>query len=113
MSAFAVFDVAPEFALDLGQRIPDLRLFLIAAGALAVALAWLAIATARLQRNRSRVPVRVHVGGTRGKSTTTRLVAAGLRAGGMRVVAKTTGSAPRLILPDGTEEPWPRRGPAC
>ena len=99
-------------ALDLGQRIPDLRLFLIAAGALAVALAWLATATARLRRSRARIPIRIHVGGTRGKSTTTRLVAAGLRAGGMRVVAKTTGSAARLILPDGTEEPWPRRGPA-
>jgi poly-gamma-glutamate synthase PgsB/CapB len=27
-------------------------------------------------------------------------------------VAKTTGSQPRLILPDGNEEAWPRRGPA-
>jgi poly-gamma-glutamate synthase PgsB/CapB len=45
----------------------------------------------------------VHVNGTRGKSGVTRLTAAGLRAGGLRVVAKTTGAAARVLLPDGTE----------
>lgn len=57
------------------------------------------------------IPIRVHVNGTRGKSTTTRLIAAGLRAGGRRVIAKTTGTAPRLILEDGSEQPIRRRGP--
>jgi poly-gamma-glutamate synthase PgsB/CapB len=52
------------------------------------------------------------VAGTRGKSTTTRLIAAGLRAGGFRVIAKTTGTEPRLIRPDGSETAWRRRGPA-
>src|SRR5207253_248167 len=66
----------------------------------------------RHRRHLRAVPVRIHVAGTRGKSTTTRLIAAGLRAGGGRVVAKTTGALPRLILPDGSEEAWPRRGPA-
>lgn len=56
------------------------------------------------------IPIRVHVNGTRGKSTTTRLIAAGLRAGGLRVVAKTTGTAARLILEDGSELPVRRRG---
>ena len=56
--------------------------------------------------------VRVNVNGTRGKSTVTRLIAAGLREGGMRTVAKTTGTFPRLILPDGSEEPIKRRGKA-
>ncbi|MDR7544387.1 MAG: poly-gamma-glutamate synthase PgsB [Armatimonadota bacterium] len=46
---------------------------------------------------------RIHVNGTRGKSSVVRLIAAGLRVGGLRVVAKTTGSAPRVILPDGSE----------
>jgi len=55
------------------------------------------------------IPVRVHVNGTRGKSTTTRLIAAGLRAGGLRVVAKTTGTAARLIMEDGSELPVARR----
>jgi poly-gamma-glutamate synthase PgsB/CapB len=49
------------------------------------------------------IPIRVHVNGTRGKSSVTRLIAAGLRAGGYTVVAKTTGTMPRVILPDGSE----------
>jgi gamma-polyglutamate synthase len=57
------------------------------------------------------VPVRVHVNGTRGKSSVARLIAAGLRAGGFRTVAKTTGSAARYIHPDGSEEPVVRPGP--
>jgi len=50
------------------------------------------------------IPIRVHVNGTRGKSSVTRLIAAGLRAGGLRTAAKTTGSAARYVHPDGTEE---------
>ncbi len=56
------------------------------------------------------IPIRVHVNGTRGKSTTTRLIAAGLRAGGRRVIAKTTGVAPSLIFEDGSERLIRRRG---
>lgn len=61
------------------------------------------------QRRLWLIPVRVHVNGTRGKSTTTRLIAAGLRAGGLRVIAKTTGTAARLIMEDGSELPIARR----
>lgn len=57
------------------------------------------------------MPRRVAVGGSRGKSGVTRLVAAGLRASGARVLAKTTGSRPRLILPDGSERDIDRAGP--
>jgi poly-gamma-glutamate synthase PgsB/CapB len=64
------------------------------------------------RRNLAAVPIRVHVNGTRGKSSVTRLIAAGLRAGGVRTVAKTTGSASRYIRPDGSEEPISRPGPA-
>ena len=52
------------------------------------------------------------VTGTRGKSGVTRLVAAGLRESGVRVLAKTTGSKPVLIFPDGSEREIPRAGPA-
>jgi poly-gamma-glutamate synthase PgsB/CapB len=62
-------------------------------------------------RNLQAVPIRVHVNGTRGKSSVTRLIAAGLRAGGIRTSAKTTGSAARYIHPDGSEEPVSRPGP--
>jgi len=58
------------------------------------------------------VPRRVAVAGTRGKSSVTRLVAAGLREAGVRVLAKTTGSKPVLILADGSEKEVPRAGPA-
>jgi poly-gamma-glutamate synthase PgsB/CapB len=53
---------------------------------------------ARLHQNAlSKIPTRVHVNGTRGKSSVTRLIAAGLRSGGIKTYAKTTGSSPRFI----------------
>lgn len=64
------------------------------------------------RRRISSVRIRMNVNGTRGKSTVTRLIAAGLRQAGIRTVAKTTGTAPRLILPDGSEEEIRRRGRA-
>jgi poly-gamma-glutamate synthase PgsB/CapB len=51
----------------------------------------------------SNIPLRIHVNGTRGKSSVTRLIAAGLRAGGMRTFAKTTGTAPRIIDSEGKD----------
>lgn len=56
--------------------------------------------------------VRVHVNGIRGKSSVTRLVAGVLREGGFVTVAKTTGSAARVIGPRGEETPIHRRGAA-
>jgi poly-gamma-glutamate synthase PgsB/CapB len=53
---------------------------------------------------RNRVRLRIHVNGTRGKSSVTRLIAAGLRAGGHVVIAKATGTTPRIIYPEGKEE---------
>ncbi len=49
------------------------------------------------------IPVRIHVNGTRGKSSVTRLIAAGMREGGLKTITKVTGTFPRLILEDGTE----------
>jgi len=51
----------------------------------------------------SLIPLRIHVNGTRGKSSVTRLVAAGLREGGIRTFAKTTGTAPRVIDSEGKD----------
>ena len=65
---------------------------------------------ARHIRHRRRIPLRVHVNGSRGKSSVARLIGAGLRAGGLRVVAKTTGSAAAFVHVDGTESPIRRRG---
>lgn len=78
---------------------------LLLAGA-SVALSALGMLESRLHRRRlARIPIRVHVNGTRGKSSVTRLIAAGLRAGGIRTCAKTTGTLPRMIFPDGSEYP--------
>lgn len=55
------------------------------------------------------IPTRVLVNGIRGKSSITRLCAGALRGGGVRTVAKTTGTAARFIHPDATEEPVYRK----
>ncbi|MDH3520043.1 MAG: poly-gamma-glutamate synthase PgsB [Myxococcales bacterium] len=55
------------------------------------------------RRNLASIPIRIHVNGTRGKSSVVRLVAAALRAHGIVVYAKTTGSLARMIAADGTE----------
>lgn len=57
------------------------------------------------RRRLGRIPIRIHVNGTRGKSSVARLIAAGLRAGGVRTCCKTTGTLPRMILPDASEYP--------
>lgn len=56
-------------------------------------------------RQLKKIPYRIHVNGTRGKSSVTRLIAAGLRAGGIRTCAKTTGTLARMIFEDGRELP--------
>jgi gamma-polyglutamate synthase len=60
------------------------------------------------QMYRRKIPEIIHVNGTRGKSSVTRLIAGGLRAGGVNVMAKTTGSAPAIIFEDGRETPIKR-----
>lgn len=49
--------------------------------------------------------------GIRGKSSVTRLIAASLKEAGFSVLAKTTGSKPVIIFPDGEEKEIVRRGP--
>ena len=57
------------------------------------------------RRRLRRIPIRIHVNGTRGKSSVTRLIAAALREAGIVTCAKTTGTLARMILPDGREVP--------
>lgn len=56
------------------------------------------------------IPLRISVTGTRGKSSVVRMLAAILREDGRKVLAKTTGSQARTILPSGEEEDVHRRG---
>ncbi len=71
-------------------------------------------AAERLARDRAirSVPIRIHVNGTRAKSTVTRLVWSALLESGVPSIAKTTGTAARILLPDRREVPVARRGPA-
>tara|TARA_B100000965_G_scaffold101922_1_gene83694 strand:- start:1787 stop:2932 length:1146 start_codon:yes stop_codon:yes gene_type:complete len=50
-----------------------------------------------------KIPIRIHVNGTRGKSSVVRLIAAGLRNSGMKILAKTTGTVPRIINENGID----------
>jgi poly-gamma-glutamate synthase PgsB/CapB len=79
---------------------------------LVLLLAYGIVEHVRHRRVLRHLKIRVHVNGSRGKSSVTRLIAAGLRGGGIPTAAKTTGSAARFILPDGSEIPVRRWGPA-
>lgn len=62
------------------------------------------------RRRLGKIKYRIHVNGTRGKSSVSRLIAAGLRGGKITTVCKTTGTMARFIYPDGHEEPIIRLG---
>jgi poly-gamma-glutamate synthase PgsB/CapB len=61
-------------------------------------------------RHIRRLPIRIHVNGTRGKSSVTRLIGAGLRSGSLTVLTKTTGTVARIIWSDDEEIPIERMG---
>ncbi len=72
----------------------------------------LTIEAVSVRRSVKAIRIRVHVNGTRGKSTVVAYIAAALRASGKRTFAKITGIRPTLLLPDGASEIIRRRGPA-
>ena len=87
-----------------------IRELLITGICVSVFLVYLLVERAHLGRKISRIPLRICVTGTRGKSSVVRLIASCLRDSGMRVMAKTTGSKPCLVFPDGEEREIRRRG---
>ncbi len=60
----------------------------------------------------NQIPMRIHINGTRGKSSVARFIAAGLSGDGRKVFAKTTGTKARMIFVDGNEVPVLRVGRA-
>jgi poly-gamma-glutamate synthase PgsB/CapB len=76
---------------------------LVVAAVVGAVLLALAIEASVLRRLRHRLPIRIAVTGTRGKSSVVRLIAAGLTAAGHPVVFKTTGSLAVIGGPDGVE----------
>jgi poly-gamma-glutamate synthase PgsB/CapB len=98
-----VLRIFPAFAEELLNPIP--------ASVWVVAILWfiliLYLATEYVVHRRvlRRIPVRIHVNGTRGKTSVVRLIAAGLRAGGKSVYAKTSGTLTSVTDPKGNEFP--------
>ena len=88
---------------------------IILLAAITAGLVLLGVAESVTHRRRlKRIPIRIHVNGTRGKSSVTRLIAAGLREGGVITCAKTTGTLPRMIMHQcdrvsGFPPIWPER----
>ncbi len=86
---------------------------LLTAGTISIGV-YLGIEMLRYQkhlRNLKKIKNRIHVNGTRGKSSVTRLIYQGLKANPENtVVAKTTGTEPRFLFPDGKELPIARPG---
>lgn len=65
-----------------------------------------------LEKNRKNLKYIIHINGIRGKSTVSRLIDAGLRAGGYKVFTKTTGTSPRIINTNAKEFEINRQGKA-
>lgn len=66
----------------------------------------------KLKKRRNQIKYVIHVNGIRGKSTVSRLIDSGMRAGGYKVFTKITGTSPRYIGVDGKEVLIKRRGKA-
>lgn len=62
------------------------------------------------EKQRNKIKWRIHINGIRGKSTVTRYVAAVFRESGYHTFGKTTGSAARIIQPDGEDFDFKRKG---
>jgi poly-gamma-glutamate synthase PgsB/CapB len=71
---------------------------------------WLLTVHWKFKGKRDRIQWRVHVNGIRGKSTVTRYVAAVFRASNYHTFGKTTGSAARILRPDGKDYDFGRKG---
>lgn len=77
-----------------------------------IILCYLIMEKKRHEKRLKGIPIRIHVNGTRGKSSTVRLISAALREAGIPTLAKTTGNNPMLIYLDGHGETLFRRGPS-
>lgn len=63
-------------------------------------------------KNRKKLKHIIHINGIRGKSSTTRLIHAGINNNGINTLAKTTGTLPMIINKENQEELIVRRGRA-
>lgn len=98
--------------MRIGYNKKLLKELLFAAGCFVLFLLYLLGEKIYLTAKIKRIPLRICITGTRGKSTVTRLIAGILRENGQTVLARTTGSRPVMICPDGSEMEIKRLGQA-
>lgn len=67
------------------------------------------VENAVLNKRIESIPIRILVNGTRGKSSTVRMLVAALNGCGIKTLGKTTGSEAAFILPSLSEEEVPRK----
>lgn len=92
---------------------PSVSLSLALTGGVVVAFSVVgAVENIGTVRARRAVPLRVHINGTRGKSTTTNVIRNMFAAAGRASVAKITGEQPYIVDSSGDTIPWRRLGPA-
>jgi poly-gamma-glutamate synthase PgsB/CapB len=106
-----VADRLPYYGRDFGPEETGISntFALVTVASILMALIGLGLIEILMHRRvLARLPVRVHVNGTRGKTSVVRLIAAGLRAGDKRVCSKTTGSFAAVTGPDGEDYPLHR-----
>jgi len=82
----------------------------IAGGGIVVLILYLLYERLLIAKRIQCIPLRICVTGTRGKSSVTRLIFSSLKEAGFNVLAKTTGSKPVIIFPDGSEKEIKRHG---
>lgn len=75
-------------------------------------LVYLVLEKLQIREYHRNIPIRIGVTGTRGKSSIVRLITFLLQKEGVRCMGKVTGTNARLILPDSSEIPVPRKAPA-
>jgi gamma-polyglutamate synthase len=87
-----------------------MTVFLLSLTSFYLYIAWLLASYLSFQEKRDKIPWRIHVNGIRGKSTVTRYVTAVFREAGYHTFGKTTGSAARILRPDGQDYDFGRKG---
>lgn len=73
-------------------------------------MSWMLVCYSNFKHQRNKIQWRIHVNGIRGKSTVTRYTSAVFRAAGYHAFGKTTGSAARILRPDGEDYDFGRKG---
>lgn len=87
-----------------------MAIFLLSFMSLYVYTSWALASYLHFKSQRDQIKWRVHVNGIRGKSTITRYTAAIFRAAGYHTFGKTTGSAARILRPNGEDFDFGRKG---